>query len=275
MNYSLTSHLSSVTQRMPWPRRFWTVLYTHLKWRFLDRALSDTSMVERFKESGKLPEGYGVAFDERVVEYPWLYAQRPEGRVLDAGSVLNHRNILKSIYPLVDELHIVTLAPEPVAYTNMSINYVYSDLRDLPFRDNYFDSIVSISTLEHVGMDNTIYGDTSKIADDVSQALSDAAAELKRVIKPGGQLFITVPYGLRENHSWLRQFDSADINELVNAFSPTQSHLSIYLYSQNGWQLSSLEAAKNVRYQNSANQKRPESDLAVAARAVACINMIN
>jgi ubiquinone/menaquinone biosynthesis C-methylase UbiE len=37
-----------------------------------------------------------------------------------------------------------------------NISYVYGDLRNTILKDQCFDEIVCISTLEHIGMDNTM-----------------------------------------------------------------------------------------------------------------------
>ena len=58
----------------------------------------------------------------------------------------------------MDALHVVTLAPEEEAYPFLDVSYLFADLRRLPLRDETYDRVVSMSTLEHVGMDNSYYG---------------------------------------------------------------------------------------------------------------------
>jgi len=36
------------------------------------------------------------------------------------------------------------------------ISYIFEDLRESCFRDDYFDIVVSLSTIEHIGLDNTM-----------------------------------------------------------------------------------------------------------------------
>lgn len=60
-----------------------------------------------------------------------------------------------------------------------AVQLVRADARDLPFADATFDGVTAISTLEHVV---GTHGDR--------QALSEAA----RVLKPGGQAIVTVPF---------------------------------------------------------------------------------
>ena len=57
------------------------------------------------------------------------------------------------------------------------VNLALSDVRALPFTDNAFDYAISVATYHHVA------GKTAKLA---------AMRELKRVLKPGGEAFITV-----------------------------------------------------------------------------------
>jgi SAM-dependent methyltransferase len=224
--------------------------------------------------SRKLPRHYGVGLDERVVEYPWLWAQKPRGRVLDAGSTLNHAHILDRFLSSVESLDIVTLVPEEVSFPERGVSYVYADLRDLPFRDDYYDTIVSISTLEHVGMDNAQYGGAAPHDDDPQSALLAGVSELRRVLTPGGSLLITVPYGAQENHGWFRQFDRAAIEELIDAIAPREVELTVFAYSSHGWRRSTLEAAADARYHDSAINKHRAPDLAAAARAVACARAV-
>ena len=237
---------------------------------FVSDMLDDAEIGAPFATADRLPPGYGVGFDERVVEYPWLFAQQVEGRVLDAGSTLNHAHILDRFLPRVDALHIVTLAPEAWAFTERGVSYLFADLRDLPFRDGLYDTVVSISTLEHVGMDNTLYGHPRGNADHPEQGLRRAVAELRRVARAGGRLLVTVPYGRPEDHGWLRQFDAAELAKLVDSMGPAQVAVTVYAYSDLGWQLSSPELAADAAYQPPFGPAVAD-DGAVAARAVACI----
>src|SRR6185312_9711755 len=48
------------------------------------------------RDGQNLPPGYGIAMDERVVEYPWLFARMEAvGKMLDAGSTFNHDFLLE------------------------------------------------------------------------------------------------------------------------------------------------------------------------------------
>jgi SAM-dependent methyltransferase len=251
----------------------WTHDYVDRHRAFVGDALDSTDIVDLFACKLRLPSGYGIGLDERCVEYPWLQAQQPSGRTLDAGSTLNHHHILDRLQPLLAELHITTLVPEGHAFTERGISYVYADLRRLPLRDRYYDTIISVSTLEHVGMDNSLYGTQPGLADDPSAELHAAVTELKRVLAPGGTLLVTLPYGVQEDHRWFRQFDRSDTDELIDMIQPRHVSLSVYKYHRDGWQISDLDAAACARYHDYMAEQRVAADLAAAARAVVCLKM--
>ena len=230
--------------------------------RLVLRELSAPAALEPFAARRALPDGYGVGANERVIEIPWLLAQGPSGRALDAGSSLNHAEFLDRLDPLLDELHIVTLAYEGVAYPQRGVSYAFSDLRALPYRDGYFETVISISTLEHVGMDNTAYAEGAATAADPAKETDEAVRELARVLRSGGRLLVTVPYGEREDHGRFRQFDHADVDRLLEVAQPREAETVVYRYSHRGWALSDLDEASNARYR---------SDF--GAEAVACICM--
>jgi SAM-dependent methyltransferase len=211
--------------------------------------------------------------DERVVEWPWVLAQQPSGRLLDAGSCLNHPEVLAAVRPMVDDMHILTLEPEDAAYPQLRISYVYADLRELPYRDDWFDCVDSISTLEHVGGDNARYGAGGHRVSDAGPELRQALGELKRVLRPGGSLLATVPYGVPEDFGWFRVFDRPQVEGLVAAFDPAEASIAVYRYSEDGWQVSDLDAAADVRYRDHEREPAPV-DLAPNARAVACLRLV-
>jgi SAM-dependent methyltransferase len=238
-------------------------------WPVIKSALDDPELLNRFAAGMSLPYGYGVGFNERVVEYPWLFACRPSGAILDAGSALNHKPILRRLLGQSTQLHIVTLAPERRSFTELGVSYLYADLRELPYRNGLFDAVVSISTLEHVGMDNTRYGATGAAAEDPPAACRRALGELVRMVRPGGSLFLTVPYGRPDNLGWSRVFGREDVEQLTSAGDAT---VVVFRYETDGWNHSTLEEAADAVYRERARDPHP-ADLAVTARAVACIEL--
>ena len=260
-----------LADRFPPPALPWTPVYAETHRQFVATALTDEEVLRAFRERRELPESYGVGLDERVVELPWLLANEPRGRVLDAGSALNHAHVLDPCLPLFDALTIVTLEPEPLSFPERRISYVYADLRELPFRDGVFDTVACISTLEHVGMDNALYGSSAPRAADPESEMRRALAELRRVVTPHARLLITVPYGARYDAGGFRQFDEADVGSLLGALNARDVELTVYRYTAEGWRLSDLRDAARSAYRDFLRDPTPVEDLAAAARAVACI----
>jgi SAM-dependent methyltransferase len=230
--------------------------------RLIAKVLARNDLAALFAQPTPLPRHFGVGSNERAIEIPWLFAQRPRGRVLDAGSSLNHSEYLGPLADLADEIHIVTLAYEGVAFPERGVSYLFEDLRNLPYRDNFFDTVLSVSTLEHVGMDNIGYGSGRPRAADPAREVDQAVRELVRVVAPGGMLLVSVPYGQPEDHGWFRQFARVDVEQLIGAVDPREAEVAVYRYGDTGWQVSDLEQAGNARYRGNAG-----------AEAVACLRL--
>jgi SAM-dependent methyltransferase len=260
-----------LAERHPPPRAAWEGDYGERHGNLLSWVLNSKAFERLFAAGEQLPEGYGVGLDERVIEFPWLHSQRPYGRLLDAGSTLNHEHIVDRFQAAASWLCITTLRPEPAAYTERGISYVYADLRELPFRDGFFQTVICASTLEHVGMDNSIYGDATPPAEDPAREQVAALAELLRVVAPGGRVLVTLPYGRSEDHRWFRQFDQAALRSLLDPFDGVDVAVRVYAYRPNGWRLDSLAGAQHAEFKDYHLDTRPAPDRAAAARAVACI----
>lgn len=198
--------------------------------------------------SDRLPAGYGYRLDERAVEYPWFFARlKGSARVvLDAGSVLNHRQILSVNKLAGRDLFISTLYYEGRPELLPSPSYVYEDLRQMCYRDNYFDAICSLSTLEHIGLDNTkIYTPDQSKKENATEDYLDAVREFNRVLKPGGTLYLSMPFGVARNHGWFQVFDGTMVERVITAFAPQHVQASYYRYENDQWNYSTEELCRD------------------------------
>lgn len=211
--------------------------------------------------------------DERVVEFPWFLEKLPKGkqRLLDAGSTLNHDLILQHLPLDRLRLFISTLAPEEHCYWKRGISYVFEDLRDLSFKDGFFDCVASLSTLEHVGMDNSLYVPDAQFRESASKDHLKVLAQFRRVLRPGGTLLVTVPYGRENHHGWFQQFGRRMLAELVAGFGPAMTDIRFFRYRPDGWNEASQEECDDASYFDIRRGQPLDADRAAAARAVACL----
>jgi SAM-dependent methyltransferase len=222
-----------------------------------------------------LPPGYGRWLDERLVEYPWMLSQLPEDakNVLDAGSTLNHDFILDHSALRGKKITIMTLAPEENCFWRQNVSYVYGDLRHTFFRDETFDSVVSLSVLEHIGFDTTIYTRRAGKIESNPEGYRDALAEFRRVLQPGGSCLISVPFGKRDVRSWLQVFDAPMIEQVLADFRPSSHQVQYFRYTEKQeWQTSSQAEAANALYFD-LNRDTPWPGCPAGAGAVACLHM--
>lgn len=265
-------------------RRPWREGYYEYREKCLSEAVVDDALLDTLAGDRSLPQGYGYRLDARLIEIPWVLSRvRHNGaRFLDAGSAFNYDYVLTAAALNDKQKTIVTLAPEGDAFWKLGVSYVFGDLRDLDFRDNRFDSVACISTIEHIGMDNTMYaeGQVAQRSDPSEFIL--AVKELKRVLKPGGVLYISFPFGRYENHGWFQQFDSELVDTLIDAFAPSQQKESIFQYHPDGWQRSTREACKDCEFfdvhaskygdPNSTLEYPP--DFPAGERGLACLELV-
>jgi SAM-dependent methyltransferase len=168
--------------------------------------------------------------DERPIEIPWALGRaRGAKRVLDAGSAFAEPAYLAALVALgADELVAVDLASVEIP----GLRAVVADLRDLPFEDGSFDLALCISTIEHVGFDNSVYGIDAERDDD---GIARALGELRRVLAPGGRLIVTVPTGAHEEHGWFVQLEPDEWRSRFSAAGFDTADEETYALGREGW----------------------------------------
>ncbi len=226
----------------------------------------------------RLPPNFGYRLDERVVEYPWIFAnlKKEISVFLDAGSTFNFDYLLDHELISNKEKYVYTFYPEDKSYNDKKVSYIYGDLRELPFKDGLFEEIVCQSTIEHIDMDNSMYGYDLKSTIDVvsnkSYEYLKVIEELLRVLKPNGNLLLTFPYGKFENHGFFQQLDNEMVRKITDKMDAAGNYDSTFFkYLLTGWIVASQEDCNDSESYNPHTKIGKKDDFAAHSRAICCL----
>jgi hypothetical protein len=125
-------------------------------------------------------------FDHHYTYHPaWaariLAQTKPELHV-DISSILSFGAVVSAFIPV----KFYDYRPADLHISNYESDF--ADLKKLPFSDNQLQSLSCMHTIEHIGLGR--YGDELDANGDLK-----AIAELKRVLRPGGDLLFVTPVG--------------------------------------------------------------------------------
>jgi SAM-dependent methyltransferase len=145
---------------------------------------------------------------DRSVEEPWVIAKVRAGeRVLDVGSATS-----RYLQSLTGGSHVVAIDLRPTP-PQPGVTAVRGDVTHAPFRPATFDTISCISTVEHAGCD--VYGQgPDQFGDEMLMR------HMRALLRPGGRLLITAPYGRRSVNAWFRVYDAPTFRRLVRGYRP-------------------------------------------------------
>ncbi|MGH3077477.1 MAG: class I SAM-dependent methyltransferase [Gaiellaceae bacterium] len=180
--------------------------------------------------------------DERVVEIPWVLSRLVRtGRVLEVGYAYAEAPYLAGLLRSGVELVGVDLASRDVE----GMETVEADVCDLPFAADSVDQVLLVSTLEHVGADNAVYG-LGGASDDGARLR--ALGELSRVLRSGGSLLVTTPLGEPGDYGWFRQEDESGWLNLYASAGLFVEDVEAYELGPEGWRANRSFRADGVRY---------------------------
>jgi SAM-dependent methyltransferase len=195
--------------------------------------------------------------DERVVEIPWVLSRLVrKGRVLEAGYAYAEPVYLAGLLRTGVELVGADLAERDVE----GMERIMADVRSLPLPDDSVDQVLLVSTLEHVGADNSGYG---LDAEQDPSSRVDALCELGRVLRSKGTLLVTVPLGEPGDRGWFRLDDVQGWTRLFTSAGLFVEEQEAYELTGEGWRSAPNFRADGVCY----------GDRGPAASAVLCTEL--
>lgn len=256
----------------------WSNGYNEYKWQSINESINNSQLLEQFKD-GLSPLNFGIGLDERIVEYTWLFSRKilSNGKFLDAGSTFNFEELINHKQLQNSAKYIYTYYPEYNNYGSQRVSYIYGDLRSMPFRDDFFDTVICQSTLEHIAMDNSMYGyelGTNEVKEKNYEYLA-VIEELIRVTSPGGKILLTFPYGVFENHGFFQQLDEEMATQILNIMSKKCNVQETYFkYFPTGWIFSDRQKCNDAKSFNPHTGVGRGNDNAAHSRAICCLEAI-
>ncbi len=150
--------------------------------------------------------GFDAGIIDHVVEEPWEIPRICPGEtVLDVGFATSP---YLSRLPL--DCRVLAIDVRPTR-RQPGLHVIRGDLLSAPFRFGSFDVITCVSTIEHTGLD--VYGQgPDEFGDEV------AMRHMRRLLRPGGRLLLTAPFGRRRINAWFRIYDKPSFGRLTRGY---------------------------------------------------------
>lgn len=213
----------------------------------LDLAFEETTALREALHRRTL-ELLALTLSERTVEIPFVLSQyHGEARVLEIGFAHAEPRYVEAL----QSLEIPLLVGLDLVPGNQKLAQVFSpvvgDVRTSLFRAGAFDLVLLVSTVEHVGRDNSGYGIDRDGASIDEHPDRSAIATIARWLAPGGRLLVTVPFGRFEDHGWLVNYDAAHLDALVAA-SGLDVASARYYEQRGGWVPCDRDEVRNRGY---------------------------
>ena len=179
-------------------------------------------------------------FSERVIEYAILFKYLD----LEKGKHIFDFGCVEDILPI----HLCSLGFKVTGmdfrlypFYHKNFEFIQADILKWEPKSEAFDAIVSISTVEHVGL--SAYGDTlHKDGDKI------AVEKLMKTLKTGGRLYLTVPAGKPCIERGYRVYDFNGIKELVSNIEVLRFFYKHERYSD--WKETSANIIGGLVYDN-------------------------
>jgi SAM-dependent methyltransferase len=151
-------------------------------------------------------------FQRRRFEYAYALSNVKPYKVLDVGIENGYLDV--ALLGCGLEVHGVDINDFPKPdwlMKNPKFKFVLGDINEIYLAESYYDTVMAICTLEHLGM--RAYGVTKLDP----EADVKAARRMAFACKPDGRIIITVPYGLG-GRDWWRSYNKESLARLLEPF---------------------------------------------------------
>lgn len=166
----------------------------------------------------------------RIIEIPWVLNQlRKSGvsdqRILQVGDVL--------LQKALDNCEIELVDMDAEESSTPGLRVYKADIREVSLCQGYFDIAISISTLEHIGVQEPRFPDGDKLAVEV----------ISQALKPGGLFLFTVPFGKPVVMKTFRVYDKERLNFILEGNFLVEEE-NFFVWNKIKWQKTSPEMLK-------------------------------
>jgi len=174
------------------------------KLRNLALRLKLTSSLRKIREHAK---------SSRVIEYPWIYMNIDKvnvcKRLLDVGSVdsVLPINLASQGY----EVWCIDVRQFEGKGLVQNLKCLVGDVRKTSFENDFFDCVIAVSTLEHIGLGR--YGEWLEPDGDIT-----AVSEISRILSENGVLLVTLPFGKGETFPSHRVYNQQRLKTILEGF---------------------------------------------------------
>ncbi len=178
-----------------------------------------------------------IQIGERIVEIPFLYKNLDydkNNKILDLGCVGSKISLqLASL-----GFNVVGIDFRPFIFKHKNLEFIQGNFFEINLPAESFDCVICISTIEHIGL-------LAYNLKPFDQGDKKAIEKIYTLLKKGGKLILTVPYGKAIINQFERNYDQKSLNQLIKMFKIDE--FEIYEKSKSGWILSTDSSNKSEK----------------------------
>ncbi len=175
-----------------------------------------------------------IKIGERIVEIPFLYKNldfHKMQKILDLGCVGSKISLqLASL-----GYKVVGIDYRPFIFKHKNIEFIQGNFFNIDLPPESFDCAICISVIEHIGL-------PAYNIKPFEKGDKKAIEKIYNLLKKGGKLILTVPFGKAIVNRFERNYSENSLNQLIGKFKIVE--LKIFENSKNGWTLTTNSSNK-------------------------------